>query len=75
MGVRSRTRERRCVMQRWYSPRGARNGFLLATLSAALWSSWATGYLQGASETLSQLIVPSAHPPVQAQCLKRPPSV
>jgi hypothetical protein len=33
----------------WFSPRGARRGVLLAAFAAALWCSWAVGYLQGAS--------------------------
>jgi len=45
-------------MRRWYSPRGARRGVLIATLAAALWTSWAMGYIQGASRNGSD--VPNA---------------
>jgi len=34
-------------MRRWYSPRGARRGLRIAGLAAALWLSWAAGYLHG----------------------------
>ncbi len=40
-------------MKPWYSPRGARRGLLLAGIAAALWASWAAGYVYGSrpSET------------------------
>jgi len=34
-------------MRRWYSKRGARRGLLLAIFAAALWASWAIGYVYG----------------------------
>jgi hypothetical protein len=32
--------------RRWYSPRGARRGLAIATLTAVAWLGWAVGYLQ-----------------------------
>ncbi len=37
-------------MGRWYSPRGARRGLILAGVTAALWIVWAVGYTQGAAK-------------------------
>ncbi len=37
-------------MRRWYSPRGARRGLILAGVTAALWIVWAVGYTQGAAK-------------------------
>jgi len=34
-------------MRRWYSKRGARRGLLLAAAAAALWGSWAVGFIHG----------------------------
>lgn len=34
-------------MRTWYSPRGARRGLLLALIAAAVWLSWAIGFVQG----------------------------
>ena len=34
-------------MRHWYSKRGARRGLLLAAFAAALWASWAIGYIHG----------------------------
>lgn len=31
-------------MRRWYSPRGAKRGLILAGVTAALWIVWAVGY-------------------------------
>ena len=36
-------------MKRWYSPRGARRGILLATLAAAIWAGWALAYTRNAA--------------------------
>jgi hypothetical protein len=36
-------------MRRWYSPRGARRGLILAGVNAALWIVWTVGYTQGAT--------------------------
>jgi hypothetical protein len=30
----------------WFSPRGARRGFMLASIALALWCAWAIGYQQ-----------------------------
>lgn len=37
-------------MGRWYSPRGARRGLILAGVTAALWIVWAVGYTQGSAK-------------------------
>ncbi len=34
-------------MRRWYSPRGASRGLILAGVTAAVWIVWAEGYRQG----------------------------
>jgi hypothetical protein len=40
-----------------FSPRGARRGLLLAAIGAALWLSWAAGYLYA-----SRPLAPQASP-------------
>lgn len=40
-------------MNRWYSPRGAKRGLLLAGLTALLWLSWAAGYTLGRAQTVA----------------------
>lgn len=40
-------------MCRWYSPRGARRGFLLAMLTVMMWLCWALGYIQGRAHAAS----------------------
>ena len=53
-------------MRRWYSPRGAQRGLLMAGIVALVWLSWAIGYSQGASKTPA-----NAAPHVQVQsCLQ-----
>ena len=51
-------------MKRWFSPRGARRGLLLAGITAALWMSWAAGYVHG-SRTSGAASVPNVGDPGQ----------
>jgi len=46
-------------MSRWYSPRGARRGLLLAVVTIILWITWAVLYTQGLSD-----VAPAVVPPV-----------
>lgn len=34
-------------MNRYFSPRGAKRGLILAALAVLVWSCWAIGFLQG----------------------------
>lgn len=45
-------------MSRWYSPRGARRGLLLAVVTIMLWITWAVLYTRGLPDT-----APAAMPP------------
>lgn len=61
-------------MKRWYSPRGARRGLLLAAFTAASWGCWALYYstttapsAQGRAVTLPLLPQKSAAPCCQMQ--------
>lgn len=61
-------------MNRWYSPRGARRGLLLAGLLAACWLCWAVGYTQSAARLrdavpTAKTLVPS---PDGTCCPQRP---
>lgn len=38
-------------MRRWYSPRGARRGLLLAVIAMALWGTWAVVYIAAPQST------------------------
>lgn len=61
----------------WFSPRGARRGVLLAALAAlaaALWCSWAVGYLQGSSPEDESAKHASQPPMVQSVCCVPTPS-
>jgi len=49
-------------MNRWYSPRGARRGMLLAAIGAACWVSWAFGH---ATATPTQTEACSCHTPIE----------
>jgi hypothetical protein len=48
-----------------FSPRGARRGMLLASIGAALWLSWAVGYLHG-SRPLAPKASPGATAPAKS---------
>ncbi len=43
-------------MRRWYSPRGARRGLILAGFTAVLWFVWAIGYAQGIGKVIQPSI-------------------
>ncbi|MGV1046331.1 hypothetical protein [Limnohabitans sp.] len=58
----------------WFSPRGARRGVLLAALAAALWCSWAVGYLQGSSPEDESAKHASQPSKVQSVCCVPTPS-
>jgi hypothetical protein len=45
-------------MKHWYSRRGARRGLVFAGFAAALWLSWAMGYVHGSRPTASSVTVP-----------------
>ena len=49
----------RRLMSRWYSPRGARRGLLLAVAAIILWITWAVLYMQGMPDA-----TPTVSPPV-----------
>ena len=42
-------------MRRWYSPRGARRGLVLAGITAALWIVGVVGYTQVATQAPKSL--------------------
>lgn len=52
----------------WFSPRGARRGLLLAACVAALWCSWALGYLQGMTPAVETVRQPSHTVTVNPAC-------
>lgn len=56
-------------MSRWYSPRGARRGLILAGITAALWIVWAVGYTQGAAKSPTSPSTTST--PVNVECCLR----
>lgn len=59
-------------MHRWYSPRGARRGLILAGVTAALWIVWAVGYTQGVAATSKSFATPTSTPtPVNVACCLR----
>lgn len=59
-------------MRRWYSPRGARRGLILAGITAALWIVWAVGYTQGATKAPKSSASPSTTSmPVNVACCMR----
>ena len=45
-------------MRRWYSPRGARRGLLIAGIAAVLWLSWAAGYVHGSRPSQPSVMTP-----------------
>lgn len=56
-------------MRRWYSPRGARRGLILAGVTAALWIVWAVGYTQGATTAPKSSASPATtSTPVNVAC-------
>jgi len=56
-------------MRRWYSPRGARRGLILAGVTAALWIVWAVGYAQGATTAPKSSAFPATtSTPVNVAC-------
>lgn len=60
-------------MYRWYSPRGARRGLLLAAVAAAIWIGWAVGYSQGAQKAAQPTPTSkTTKAPVNAQCCLQP---
>ena len=54
-------------MRRWISPRGARRGFILASLATVAWLGWAVGYIQAASAA-SPRAVPHSAPAQPPPC-------
>jgi hypothetical protein len=60
-------------MRRWYSPRGARRGLILAGATAALWIVWAVGYTQGATTAPKSSAFPAttSTPAKVACCLQQ----
>lgn len=60
-------------MRRWYSPREARRGLILAGITAALWIVWAVGYTQGAAKAPQQSATPTTttSTPVNVACCLR----
>ncbi len=58
----------------WFSPRGARRGVLLVAFAAALWCSWAEGYLQGASPVDDTAHRATQQVKVQSTCCAPRPS-
>jgi hypothetical protein len=59
-------------MGRWYSPRGARRGLILAGITAALWIVWAVGYTQGATKVPKSSASPiTTSTPVNVACCLR----
>jgi hypothetical protein len=59
-------------MRRWYSPRGARRGLILAGVTAVLWIVWAVGYTQGTAKTPKSSAYPSTTSmPVNVACCLR----
>ena len=59
-------------MRRWYSPRGARRGLILAGVTAAVWIVWAEGYRQGITTVAPKGASGSITVPADTSCcLKR----
>jgi len=59
-------------MGRWYSPRGARRGLILAGVTAVLWIVWAVGYTQGAAKAHQPSVTPTTtSTPVNVACCLR----
>lgn len=58
-------------MRRWYSPRAARRGLILAGVTAALWIVWAVGYTQGATTAPKSAASPTTSTPVNVACCLR----
>jgi len=59
-------------MRRWYSPRGARRGLVLAGVITALWIVWAVGYTQGAATEPEPPTSPAtSSTPVNVACCLR----
>lgn len=57
------------AMKRWYSPRGARRGLLIAGIATVLWVVWALGYVQGVTKSEEVLSAPMIiSTPVDASC-------
>ena len=42
-------------MNRYFSPRGARRGALIAVVTAGIWMAWAVGYSQWVEVTSFQM--------------------
>jgi|APTNR8051073442_1049403.scaffolds.fasta_scaffold39551_2 hypothetical protein len=61
-------------MKRWYSPRGAKRGLLLAGLAALLWLSWAAGFTLGRAQTVAiPFSIPHSSPTsINRLCPDRP---
>lgn len=59
-------------MGRWYSPRGAPRGLILAGVTAALWIVWAVAYTQEAAKALAPSATPNtSSTPVNVECCLR----
>jgi hypothetical protein len=58
-------------MRRWYSPRGARRGLILAGVTAALWIVWAVGYTQGAAKAPRSSTRTTTSAPANVACCLR----
>lgn len=61
-------------MKRWYSPRGAKRGLLLAGLTALLWLSWAAGFTLGRAQTVAiPFSIPHLSPTnIDQRCSEQP---
>lgn len=61
-------------MKRWYSPRGAKRGLLLAGLAALLWLSWAAGFTLGRTQTVAiPFSIPHSSPTgIDRHCPEQP---
>ncbi len=61
-------------MKRWYSPRGAKRGLLLAGLATLLWLSWAAGFALGRAQTVAiPFSIPHSSPTnINRGCSERP---
>lgn len=59
-------------MGRWYSPRGALRGLILAGVTAAIWIAWAVVYTHEVVKAPQPSATPTSSTPANVECCLRP---